>query len=68
MAQTTVTKKQFVIEYFGENGKSGGTYTYAGLKQTASVDDIRLAANAISDLQLKPAKKVYLAVTSELSE
>jgi len=68
MAQTTVTKKQFVIEYFGEGEKSGGTYTYSGLKHTASAGDIHLAACAVNDLQSKAAKKIYMAVTSELSE
>ena len=68
MAESTVLKTQFTIEYQGDGNKSGGTYTCSRLKHTASDDQIDLAARAVGDLQSKVAKKIFKIVSTEISD
>ena len=68
MAQSTIVKTQYVVEYMGDGTKSGGTYTYSNLKHTASDDQIELAARAVTDLQSKTVKNIFKVVSAEISE
>ena len=68
MATATVTKTSVTIEYAGDGGRSGGTYSFSGIKHTAGDADLHLHAQAVNSLQEKTAAKVFKVVESELSE
>ena len=68
MAESTVVKTRLIVEYFGEGGKSGGSYVNSNIKFTAPDGDLYLTASAINNLQAEMAKSIYKVVETELSE
>ena len=68
MVQANIVKTRFVIEFYGEGEKSGGTYTFSRLKHTATNDQIYTFATAINSLQAKLAKNIFKIVETEISE
>ena len=68
MAQMTVIKTQFTLEYAGEGGKSGGSYTCSSLVHTASDAQIDLAARAVGDLQAKTVSGIFKTVSAEIGD
>ena len=68
MVQANIVKTRFVIEFYGDGEKSGGTYTFSRLKHTATDEQIHTIATTINSLQSKLAKHIYKIVETEISD
>jgi len=68
MAAATVTRTSVVIEYAGEEGRSGGTYSFSNIKHTSPDENLDAHARAINGLQEKIASRIFKVVESNLTK